>query len=296
MAVIGNAPSVALEHMLLALDFSRCSESAMDYAQMFAQRFSSKLTIANVVDLSLLARSGEVISGKQLDYVRRESTENIERAVTQVSEAGVKAEGKSVEAYNPALRMVQLAKQLGAELIVVGSHGRRGMNKFLLGSFAEGVIHQASCPVLTIGPKVKPAGDSLILNTVLFASDLQHQTVEKARVALVFAEDSMAHVVLCHVVARPPSKLEDALDQQFSAEAALKRLIPNAAYDWCSPEIDVDYGDPAKRILLLAEQNHADLIVMGARRGTTWFTHFTKGVAAGVIEQATCPVMTICND
>jgi nucleotide-binding universal stress UspA family protein len=76
----------------------------------------------------------------------------------------------------------------------------------------------------------------------------------------------------------------------------LKKLIPNSAYVWCKREVDVDYGDPATRILRLAEDNRADLIVMGARRGTSWFTHFIKGVAGRVIEQANCPVMTICSD
>ena len=297
MAVIGDTPNIALDEILVASDFTATSEAALEYAQALAKRFGSKIIVANIVDLSAATNSEQAVIDLPVDDMRRRSAEDVERTVSQLRAEGFKAEGTSVEAYNPAARSIQLAEVRGAGLLVVGTNARRGLSRFVLGSFAEGVIRHAKCPVLTIGPETKPLSkEGFSLYTVLFATDLHHHTAEKAAVALAFAEDSLGRIFLCHVVERSPRDLSSSLEQQFEAEAALKKLIPAAAYEWCAPECEVDYGNPAARILALAEQHHADLIVLGAHRGATWVTHFTQGVVGAVIEKATCPVMTICAD
>lgn len=297
MPVIGTVPSLTLDRILLATDFSSASEAALVYAAALAKRFSSKLMIANVVDLSLSARSDNGVLGIPLDELRSTSAEGVEQIVAEVTGAGLKAEGKSVEGYNPSTRAIRLAEETDANLMIIGTNGRRGLSKFILGSFAQQVIHHALCPVLTIGPNVpRPEGKSVNFQTMVFATDLDHHTAQKAAVALAFAEDSMARIVLCHVVKRPEGDVTEALDKQLKTESALRKLIPNAAYDWCDPKSAVMYGDPAEAILRVAHDTGADLIVLGAHRVPAWFAHFLHGVACTVLEHATCPVMTICTD
>ena len=297
MAVIGNTPSITLDEILVASDFTRASESALTYAQALAKRFASKLTVVNVVDLSVGAKTQDAAVGLSVDEVRHQSAENVERTVNQLTEAGVRAGGKTLEAHRPVARAVGLASEIGAGLLVVGANGRRGLNKFMLGSFSEGVIRHAKCPVLVVGPQAtQPGKEGLSFATVLFATDLQHHSFEKAAIALAFAEESLARIFLFHVMEKPPSDVTDVLAQHLKAEAALRGLIPNAAYEWCNPETEIEYGEPASHILRFAELNGADLIVLGARRSAFWFTHFVQGVASKVIEKAKCPVMTICTE
>lgn len=296
MPVIENGPTIALDHIMIATDFSPASEAAVTYAAALARRFSSRLTVTNVIDLSVATRSDAAVVGLPIDRLRHESAENMDRTLSQLLGSGLQVDGKTVEAHQPAAAVVRLALD-NTDLLVLGAHGRAGLEKLIGGSFAEGAIHHAKCPVLTIGPNVKPAQvDRLSFKNILFATDLHHQTSEKVAIALAFAHDSIAQVYLCHVIEHPKSSLADALDQEFKTETALREMIPDAVYEWCSPEVGVDFGKPAERILQLAEKTEADLIILGARRSATWFAHFAPGVTGRVIAKAKCPVMTICAD
>jgi nucleotide-binding universal stress UspA family protein len=73
-----------------------------------------------------------------------------------------------------------------------------------------------------------------------------------------------------------------------------KKLIPDSAYDWCRPECVTEQGNAAKTILKLALRVSADLIVLGVRRSSFWLTYVDTGVAAAVLSEARCPVLTIC--
>lgn len=142
----------------------------------------------------------------------------------------------------------------------------------------------------------KPATNDIPFRTIIFATDLHHDSVKEAAVALAFAKDTVGRIYMCHVISHPPSDLTDSLDLQFTSEKELSKLIPATDYEWCSPECSVEYGNAGGHIVQIAETKGADLIVLGARRNTTWFTHLTEGTAAQVISAASCPVMTVCGD
>jgi len=295
MLVIGDEVSLTLDQVVFATDFSPISEMAVAYAGALTKRFASKLTVTHVVDLSVAAVSDAALVGIPIDKMRRDSAEKVENLVNDLSLEGVHALGRTLEARNPAAEVVRLADELRPNMLVIGTHSKTGLQKMILGSFVEGVIHHAHCPVLTIGPKVKASPEEKILfRTIVFATDLHHDSVQKAAVALAFAKDSLAQIYMCHVISHPPSDLVSSLDLQFTSEKQLSKLIPAAAYDWCNPECTVEYGNVAVHILQLAKSKGADLIVLGARRSTSWFTHLTEGTVAQVLAEANCPVMTIC--
>lgn len=259
------------------------------------QRFASRLTVVHVVDLSVATMCDPAVAGIPIDTMRKQGATNVQNVLNHLSADGVHALGRSLEAHNPAAEVVRLTDELEANLLVIGTHMRTGIQKMILGSFAEGAIHHAHCPVLTIGPKVKVRPEENIpFRTIVFATDLHHSSVEKAAVALAFAKDSLAQVYMCHVLTHPPSHLIDSLDLQFTSERELSKLIPAAAYEWCSPECTIEYGNAAAHIVKLAEKAGADLIVLGAHRDVAWFTHLSEGTVARVISEANCPVMTVC--
>lgn len=285
-----------IDRIVLATDLSPVSETAIAYARALAKRFSANLTLAHVVDLSVAARSEKAVVQIPKDDIRRDSSEHLERLLNDLASTGIRATAHTLEAHNPAAAIVGLSEQLKADLIVAGTHSRHGLSKAIMGSCAEGIIRHARCPVLTVGPKAKaPPLGPFSFKTILFATDFGSHAAENASVAFAFAQDGTAKIYLCHVLERPGKDISETLGLQLKFEAALQNLIPQSTYDWCAPECVVEQGDAATHLLELAKKARAELIVLGAKRSSSWFAHLVDGVVANVLVDAECPVMTVCS-
>jgi nucleotide-binding universal stress UspA family protein len=295
MPVIQNEIGLALDQIVVATDFTPESEKALAYARALAHRFASRLTLAHVIDLSIATPAESAIVGVPLIEMRNDTAENMEHTLDELGLEGVTAQGKTIEAFDPVDALVNLSEKMDADLLVIGTHGYHSLSKLILGSISEGVIHSARCPVITIGPNVDPKPSDIAFRSIVFATDLRHDAVEKAAVALSFAKDSIAHVHICHVIEDQMESFADALRQQARAESALSDLIPEASYTWCSPKPSVLFGNVDQEILKVAKATEADLIVLGARRGAGWMNRFGNGVVENVVGQAHCPVLTICT-
>ena len=294
MSFTGDQIILMIDRILLATDFSPASEIATSYARAVAKRFSSTLTLVNVIDLSIATRSESAVVGEPIDEMRRTSTNNLERLLNDLSSTGIRAEAHALESHNPAAAIVALADEQESDLIIVGTHARRGLSKLILGSCAEGVIRHATCPVLTIGPNVKePPADDFSFSSIVFATDLGADAVRKAAVALSLAKDSVGKIYLCHIFKHPGKTAADTLDQQLKFEAALEKLVPSSSYDWCYSDTIVEQGDVVPHILDTAKNVKAKLFVLGAKTGPRLLARFGAGVVGDVVAKAECPVMTI---
>jgi nucleotide-binding universal stress UspA family protein len=297
MPAIGDQFRLSLGRIVLATDLSPSAQIATSYARAAAKRFSSSLIVAHVVDPSNAMESdftwvAPVSSGDQglTDF------EKLQRILDEMSFAGVRATAHTLESHNIGASIVTLSRQLKADFIVMGTHGGHGFRKAMLGSVAECVIRHACCPVLTIGPNVGSLrGPDLHFSTIVFATDFSKDAAQKAAVALALAQDSTGKIFLCHVLERSGDSPSETLGLQLTFEAELEGLIPEAAYQRCSPACIVAEGDAAARILELAKLVGADLIVLGAKHSASWYTPLVSGEVAKVLDSAECPVMTICS-
>jgi nucleotide-binding universal stress UspA family protein len=195
------------------------------------------------------------------------------------------------------------------DLLVVGTHGRTGVGKLVLGSKAEEVLRQATCPVLTIGPKIArrsklPAieGDGKELSPVdssvhqiVYASDFSPESLTAAPFAASLAQEFQAKLTLLHVI----QEFEDTGRRPRLIDVALQRLedlVPEKASLWYSPRPVVQFGSPAHCILQEAVDLKADLIVLGVRSAAGHLaaaTHLPWTTAHKVIVHAPCPVLTV---
>lgn len=295
MPVIQNNVRLAIDRIALATDMSPVSEMATAYATELAKHFSANLTLVYVVDLSVATRSEKAALGIPLDDMRRNSIEDMERLLKDLTSAGVRATAQTLEAHNPAAAIVGPSEQLKVDLIVAGTHSRHGLSKAILGSCAEDIIRHARCPVLTVGPKAKPPlKGPFSFNSIVLATDFDSDPAEKASIALAFAQDNAAKIYFCHVLDQPGKDISETLGLQLKFEAALEKLIPQSSYDWCTPECVVEQGDAAPHVLRLARKVGADLIILGAKRSSSWLAHLVEGVVGHVLVDAECPVMTVC--
>ena len=300
--------ALSVKNVLFATDFSAASEAALPYATAICRRFGSALHIAHVLsDASILMMTGGV------DYVSMSTI--YEDAHTEAREKLDQISGR-LEAipHRCYVRHGQVWENLAGiveeekiDLIVVGTHGRTGLGKLLLGSVAENILRHAPCPVLTVGPKVSgraklPEFQSrgrdlapleLELRQILFATNFAQNSALVAHQAISLAEEFRARLTLMHVIedytqlGSRPGPIEDGIRR-------LHDLIPRNAALQYSPETLLEFGSAPDLILRAAAEREADMIVLGARASIeVGTTHLPWSTAHHVIAKAHCPVLTV---
>ena len=291
MTVLGNPVEVSLENILFATDFSESAETAKLYVQALAERYRSQVRVMHVVDLSAAFKAPD--AGLSIDVFRRIGGESLSRLKSELISERINVETVLCEAMDPAAEILQVAYD-GSVLLVIGTRGYKGLARLVLGSTAEQLIHQATCPILTIGPGVPPPKLPLSFQRIVYATDFSLEAAKAGVFALSFAQDFGAHLYLCHVLPEPAG-IHQMNDYELNARftGALQRLVPDVAREWCEPECVLEHGFAADGILLLAERVKADLIVIGTRKTSHWFDNFKTGVAFQVISSSRCPVLTI---
>ncbi len=286
--------SVSVKNILVATDFSSVSDKATAYAKALALNFRSSVEIAHIFDPSVVTTYVEAILGTPIKERRQLCQEGLDKLQREFIDAGVEVRTTMQESHRPHTALLKVADQHETDLIVAGTHSKWGLERLVLGSTAEELIRNSACPVLTVGPHAKlPPEGPLVFRTIVYATDFSGQAAKAAIFALSFAQDSGAHIYLCHISRTEPGPEEKvALDARF--KTALNRMIPESVFEWCTPETVVRHGDPAENILELARRVDADLIVLGARNSSFWLTHIEHGLTPDLLAEATCPVMTVC--
>ena len=187
------------------------------------------------------------------------------------------------------------------DLIVLGTHGRTGAEKLLLGSVAEEIFRRSPVPVLTIGPGVHTSvHNGGRFRRVVFATDFTPESLAGAPYAVTLAQENQARLLLL-VVMRKPHSVEENDKRLFEMSVAeamhrLYEIIPHDAKLEFPPQVAVEYGEPADRIVEVAKQRDADLIVMGVRAAAGRLgaaTHLERATAHKVVVHAACPVLTV---
>jgi nucleotide-binding universal stress UspA family protein len=144
-----------IRQILYATDFSTTSRKALDTALALARAQNCKLTVLNVL-APIVLMPEQYLDAMTMDRLQKQarewSTRQLTALATRAKKAGVKAsvllrEGDAAE------QIVRTSRTTKSDLIVMGTHGRRGLQKFLLGSVAERVLRAAPCPVVTVRGK-----------------------------------------------------------------------------------------------------------------------------------------------
>jgi nucleotide-binding universal stress UspA family protein len=284
---------IQLRNILLATDFSHAAASAQTFAAEIAQRFGANLIAVHAKtpeNYALPATEVWPALNAELEKEAEELKVSLRRQCPGLQTEVVLADG----GVWPVVEAV--AQERNADLIVVGTSGRDGIGRFLLGSIAEQIIRQAKCPVLAVGPHAQfGASREASFKKIVFATDFGEGSRVAAGYAVALAQEHQAHLTLLHVIEHPkagdlvhPRELEEA------AVLSLLGLVPHEAELWCEPKTVVRHGMPAEKILEVAEKEQADLIVLGLRegKGVGRATHLTN-VAHQVLSLATCPVLTV---
>lgn len=144
---------LAIKRILVPVDFSDCSQKALDYALSFADRFDARIELIHVYeppfDLGdVPVQVGDAPPQPIGDYIRFQVKEHLDRMLATCPD-GIAISGKMVTGRVDH-EVVRIAEESDADLIIMGTHGRTGLSRFFLGSVAERVLRRATCPVLTV--------------------------------------------------------------------------------------------------------------------------------------------------
>jgi nucleotide-binding universal stress UspA family protein len=287
MQALRTVNSISFKNILFLTDFSEASETALAYATGFARHFGAQIFPAHACDPIILT---ETAVPAVLDEIEEDSQK---RLVHLAKKNGITGMPLLVRG-NVGVAVPGWIKEHGIDLIVLGTHGRRGLKHFLLGSVAETVFRSATCPVLTVGPHVavRPYHD-FKAEKILFPTDLGPHAEFATQYALSVAQESRAQVTFMHVVSLDDAFQRDSTALLDESYKKLERLVPREAREWCEPEFKVEIGDPVKELLGFAEEQRPDLIVLGLPANKTFGSHFRTGVTYNIVSAAPCPVLTV---
>ncbi len=146
------------KHILVATDFSDAADQALELATTLAMTFQSKLTLLHAYSIPTAGYDYAAGLLWPLDDLSRAAKKELDRVLAKAKERYPNVEGVLV-CGDPWSQILEMAKTCGADLIVVGTHGRRGLSRVLLGSVAEKVVRASPVPVLTVSSKEGP-GDA----------------------------------------------------------------------------------------------------------------------------------------
>lgn len=303
---------ISVSRIVCPIDFSDGSRRALEYAAAMAKWYGSQVTALHVFPnipvaevVTEFAVAGQVISLRDIDAeaLRTELRCFVAQAAGDVPVASVLAE--SIDVRDEVLAR---AVALKAELIVLGTHGRHGFDRLLLGSVAEKVLRKASCPVMVVPPHARPAARERIpFKQILCPTDFSEGSARALMFALHLAQEADARITLLYVIEMPPELAAPAVSRdrrpvdvaavRAAAEAdalqRLRALVPPTVGTYCTIATRVEEGKAYRQILRVAAAEQPDVIVMGVQgRGAVDLALFGS-TTHGVVLGADCPVLTV---
>ena len=294
MKALETVTRISLKNILYTTDFSPTAEAAAPYAWELAKRYGAKVIALHVrppevngmvppESWAAIHEANERQAKEQAGHLRS-LFRGVENEI-DVTEGGI---------WEVISRTIEEKK---VDLVVTGTHGREGFGKMLLGSHAENILRHSAVPVLVVGPYVRVEPETTTrMKRILFATDFSEASLAALPYAISLAEENQAELELLRVV--PPQKSGELVHPSELIDATvrqMKQLVPMEAEAWCKPHYLAEVGQPAQKILQVAELREADLIVLGVKRvhRALGVTHILWTIAHKIIAEARCPVLTV---
>ena len=285
-----SSEHISLKNVLFATDFSKHSDDALPFVISIARKYGSTVFAAHVHSTSPLGGHPPTVElqalASQAMKEGRASLEALEKPLVGIPHEFI------VRAGDVWGELSSILEAKGIDLIVVGTHGRAGASKLLMGSAAERIFRESPCPVLTVGPNVSGEPGSIAdIHTILYPTDFSPESMAAFPYAVSLAQEDQARLYLLHVLTEPVDELQEAF-----LRSRVRALIPPDTRLWCEPRAFIESGDPAQVILEMAEELAVDLIVLGTKHVSRFAgtkTHLGMATAYKIVRQAICPVLSV---
>jgi nucleotide-binding universal stress UspA family protein len=295
----------AASAIVFATDFLKPAQRAFAYALTLAKALHVRLVILHVIKGMTDPRFPVPPDRRYLRPLKTAALLELGRLVRLAQEAGIRAEPR-LQVGHPATSVIDVLPGVHAQVVVMGTHGRTGWDRLQLGSTAESVIREASCPVVTVRGLV--AGDAgrshrpVRLKRLLVATDFSACAHAALRYAAGLAQRLESELVVLHIFETPrgpgagrsgaEGEAESSVGQAHSRRQ-LNQVLSALRAEGVVAEGRCVAGEPIDVILTQAAQWAADAIVIGThgRRGLR--RAVLGSLAEQVVRRAGCPVLTV---
>ena len=293
-----------IRRILCPVDLSDFSPPVLAHAAALARLYGAEIT-ALYVFAGWLPPPGQGTYPRwmmEIPEARQSITEELKALVDPLATKGHALSLRTADG-DAATEIVRHARDLDADLIVMGTHGRSGFDRFTLGSVTEKVLRKASCPVLTLPPGAAKVAEAVEYRLVLWPTDFSEPSERALELAVSLAVRAKGLVLGLHVVETfgggplPPDSPEYVTAfrryQCDDAKRALHELAGQHEGAGCPIDEAVVVGKPYQEILRVAADRNVDVIVIGVRgRGSIDLTLFGS-TTNQVVRRAPCPVLTL---
>lgn len=290
-----------IDHVICPVDFTPASGRALTYAAAWARWYEARLHVIHVAPLQMvsapLAGVAVMLESRPLSEVRQKVAE----LVGTVDLTGLAVDVDVVDGDAPA-QIRAAVDRLPHGLVVLGSHERTRLERFVLGSVAQRVVAATPVPVLLVPPhdEATPV-ETVGCKHILCAVDLLPSSFEGLRYALSLAAEADATLDVLHVVDAPqgPQPTDHFRVPEYlrhRADAALEEIrghIPADARDACTIHEAAVIGEPAVAILDAAGRSHAGVIVLGTGDRAHLRSLWLAPTIGAVLRDARCPVLVV---
>jgi nucleotide-binding universal stress UspA family protein len=299
---------VTITRVLCPVDFSDCSRHALTHAAAIAQWYRARISVLHVHRLTtpvFAAPIGVAPVGLQPIVLTAEERAHLEDALDTFVGPNRGPDtliDLSVEEdLDVAGAIAAHAESTGADLLVLGTHGRSGIQRFMVGSVTEKVLRRTPVPVLTVPPHADGPERPLSMRPhIICAVDFSPSSTRALNYAASLAQETDGALTVLHVVDVPPESTDPSLPDLSDYRArrfhegrlALAGMVAVLDDAWKVAPL-VLAGKPYREILRLAAEQQADLIVMGVQGHGAVERAFFGSTAQHVIREAACPVLTL---
>jgi nucleotide-binding universal stress UspA family protein len=292
MVTLSAGGRVSLKKILVATDFSVSSEIVLARAVEMARRYRSKIYLAYVTPPEIY----KTVPPEILEAAVQRTREHVQIEMSRIirSSGLTKLRHRSLlEEGNIAEVLLRLVRDHAIDLLVIGTRGHSGVKRMLLGSVAEKVFRQAPCPVLIVPAR---AQGRIKNHRILYPTDFSRHSLQAARYAFSLAQHHQAKLILLHVVQEVlVHSFADLKRQRTLVDNRLRKLVLGKTQLQIKPEVEVEFGEPARKIRKAASEWQADLIVLAVRHAKPTAAHLEEGTAYKVVRQAPCPVLAVAR-
>jgi nucleotide-binding universal stress UspA family protein len=283
--------------ILLPTDFSETADHAEAEATAIARRHRSRLELFHVVEpYGEPPQHMMAVVRDYLEKLEREAEETLASKAEAIRAAGIDVSYSKSHHVPPFEAIADKVTRTEPDLVVIGTHGRRGFQHLVLGSVAEKLLRSVPATVLTVSVNTPPIGNDREFARILVPVDFSEPSSHALEAAFsLLADDGVLY--LMHVVHTPahPSFYPNPFAPS-QADAQLTSDIRMHLTNWIGgrrAEPLIRIGDPARQILEAREETETELIVMGTR-GLTGLTHLLIGsVTDKVVRRSQVAVLTV---
>jgi nucleotide-binding universal stress UspA family protein len=296
---------IRLERILCPTDFSKFAFRAADYAVALGRHYDAEVHFLHVIPSAL-------IHPEQYPYVaeavplapefRQRALERLDAFVALSKAEGVRTRFSVAEGA-PVNVILETASADRSSLICLGTHGREGVERLVLGSVAEKVLRKSRCPVLTVSePGDERAPKEAVFKNILCAVDFATLSLKAVEYCLSLAQEAGGRLTLFNAVewfpdeptwVGSPNVSDYRTEMEEQVRTRLEEVVPREAREWCDVTVVVRSGKAYRELLAVAAETKADLIAMGVRGRNPLDIMLFGSTTQHVVRHAQCPVLTI---